>query len=71
MLKERGIHRGAEVFVKDAINPDNPERKARVINMYPHPSNWLVVQFDDGDMAQVEGNQVTTMYEMNRRKFFP
>ena len=67
MLKERGIRRGIEVFVKDPVNPNNPERKARVVNIYPHPSRWLVVQYEDGDMYQVEESQVTTMFEVNRR----
>jgi len=67
MLKDRGIKRGIEVLVKDPINPDMPERKARVVNVYPHPSNWMVVQFDDGNMKQVEGQYVTTMFEVNRK----
>ena len=48
LLKARGIKRGIEVFVKDPLNPDEEIRKARVINIYPHPSSWLVVQFEDG-----------------------
>jgi len=67
MLKERGIRRGIEVFVKDPVNPDLPEKKGRVVNVYPHPSSWLVVQFDDGNMVQVEGQQVTTMFEEARK----
>ena len=67
MLKDRGIKKGIEVFVKDPINPDIPERRARVVNTYPHPSSWLVVQFEDGNMIQVEERYVTTMFEINRR----
>ena len=67
MLKDRGIRRGIEVFVKDPINPDMPERKARVVNIYPHPSRWLVVQYEDGNMAQVEERYITTMFEINRK----
>jgi len=66
MLKERGIRKGIEVFVKDAVNQDIPIRKARVVNIYPHPSRWLVVQYEDGNMNQVEESQVTTMFELNR-----
>ena len=68
LLKERGIRRGVEVFVKDPVNPNVPIRKGRVINTYPHPSNWLVVKLDDGNMIQVEGRYVTTMYESNKRR---
>jgi hypothetical protein len=67
MLKDRGIRRGIEVLVKDPVNPEKDERKARVVNIYPYPSNWLVVQFDDGNMVQVEEKYVTTMFEVNRR----
>lgn len=67
MLKDRGIRRGIEVFVKNPLEPDMPERKARVVNTYPPPSRWLVVQYDDGNMDQVEESQVTTMFEINRR----
>ena len=67
MLKERGIRKGIEVFVKDFTKPEVPDRKALVVNIYPHPSRWLVVQYDDGDIVQVEESQVTTMFEMNRR----
>jgi len=67
MLKDRGIKKGIEVFVKDPINPDIPERRARVVNTYPHPSSWLVVQFEDGNMIQVEERYVTTMFEINRK----
>jgi len=67
MLKDRGIRRGVEVFVKDPVDPSRPEKKARVVNTYPHPSNWLIVQFEDGNMAQVEERYVTTMFEFNRK----
>jgi len=67
MLKDRGIRRGIEVFVKNPLEPDMPKRKARVVNTYPAPSRWLIVQYEDGNMAQVEETQVTTMFEINRR----
>jgi hypothetical protein len=67
MLKDRGIKRGIEVFVKDAVNPDIPEKKARVVNIYPPPSRWLIVQYEDGNMQQVEEKQITTMFEINRK----
>lgn len=70
MLKDRGIQRGVEVFVKDRMDPESPERKARVINTYPHPSRWLVVKYEDGGMEQVEEDQVTTMFEHLRKKFY-
>ena len=66
MLKERGIRRGIEVFVKNPLEPDMPERKARVVNTYPAPSRWLTVQYEDGNMAQVEESHITTMFEKNR-----
>lgn len=44
-----------------------PTRKALVVNTYPPPSRWLVVQYEDGNMEQVEEDQVTTMFEMNRK----
>ena len=68
MLRDRGIKIGLEVFVKNALEPDKPEKKARVVNIYPEPSNWLVVRYDDGNMQEVEGNQVTTMFERNRKQ---
>ena len=68
MLRDRGIRRGIEVFVKDAVEPDLPARKARVVNTYPHPSTWLVVKFEDGNTVQVEESQVTTMFEVNRKR---
>ena len=69
MLRDRGIRRGVEVFVKNRVKPDLPEKKARVINTYPHPSRWLVVKYESGDMEQVEESQITTMFERNRRGF--
>ena len=67
MLKNRGIRRGIEVLVKDPVNPDEEPRKARVINTYPHPSSWIVVKYEDGNMQQVEERYVTTMFELNRK----
>jgi hypothetical protein len=67
MLKERGIRKGIEVLVKDAIETNSPPKKARVIRTYPKPSRWLVVKYDDGNMQQVQESQVTTMFEINRR----
>ena len=67
MLKDRGIRRGIEVVVKNALDPDIPERRARVINIYPPPSRWLVVKYEDGNIDQVDERQVTTMFEINRR----
>jgi len=68
MLTDRGIRRGIEVFVKDPVNPDIPERKARVVNIYPPPSRWLVVKYEDGNIDQVEESQVTTMFESIKRR---
>ena len=70
MLKDRGIKRGIEVFVKSNTYPDMPLRKALVVNTYPHPSRWLVVKYESGDVEQVEESQVTTMFEKNRRIFY-
>lgn len=67
MLKERGIKRGIEVFVRDPDNPDTPERRARVVNVYPPPSSWLVVRYEDGNTEHVEERYVTTLFEYNRR----
>ena len=67
MLKERGIRKGIEVLVKDAVETNSPPKKARVIRTYPKPSRWLVVKYDDGNMQQVQESQVTTMFEINRR----
>ena len=44
MLKDRGIRRGIEVFVKDINDSYLPERKARVVNVYQHHSRWMVVK---------------------------
>lgn len=63
MLSDRGIRKGVEVFVKDRNDPDLPVRKAIVVNTYPPPSRWLVVQYDNGDFDQVEADQITTMFE--------
>ena len=68
MLKDRGIKIGVEVYVKSAVDPDEPEKKARVVNTYPPPSSWLVVRYEDGNMQEVEENQITTMFERNIRK---
>ena len=68
MLKDRGIRRGIEVFVKNAVDPRRPERKALVVNTYPSPSSWLVVRYEDGNTEEVEESQVTTMFEKNRRR---
>lgn len=70
MLESRGIRRGVEVYVKNAIEPDLPEKKGIVVSTYPAPSRWLVVQYEDGNMEEVEEGQVTTMFEINRRKMF-
>lgn len=67
MVKDRSIRRGIEVLVRDPVDSNLPEKKARVVNVYPHPSNWLVVRFDDGNLKQVEEKYVTTMFEVNRR----
>ena len=45
MLRERGIRRGVEVFVKSRGDPDLPEKKSRENNTYPHHSIWLVVKY--------------------------
>ena len=63
MLSDRGIRKGVEVFVKSRDEPELPMRKAVVINTYPPPSRWLVVQYDNGDFEQVEADQITTMFE--------
>jgi len=34
--------------------------------MMPGMSGWIV-KYEDGDMAQVEERQITTMFEVNRR----
>lgn len=70
MLEERGIRTGVEVFVKSTVEPDMPARKAIVLRTYPHPSRWLVVRYDEGDIEQVEESQVTTMFEKFLRRHF-
>ena len=70
MLRDRGIRRGVEVFVKSKVDHDSPSRKAIVINTYPHPSRWAVVKYENGDMEQLEEGQITTMFEKNRRIFY-
>ena len=70
MIRSRGIKRGVEVFVKSNFYPEMPVKKAIVINTYPHPSGWLVVKYESGDIEQVEESQVTTMFEKNRRIFY-
>jgi hypothetical protein len=67
MIKDRGIRKGIEVFVKDNLDPNLTEKKARVVNIYPPPSRWLIVQYEDGNFDQVEESQVTTMFEVKRR----
>jgi len=66
-MRYRGIKKGIEVYVKDNLDSTAIERKARVLNIYPPPSRWLIVQYEDGDIDQVEESQVTTMFEMNRK----
>jgi hypothetical protein len=70
MLWSRDIRQGIEVLVKDADNPDHPMKKARVVRVYPKPSTWLVVQYEEGGMEQVDESRVTTMFEINRRYLF-
>jgi hypothetical protein len=70
ILKDRGIRRGVEIFVKSKVDPDLPEKKGIVVNTYPPPSRWLVVKYESGDVEQVEEGQVTTMFEKNRRIFY-
>ncbi|MDH7518078.1 MAG: hypothetical protein QHH19_07055 [Candidatus Thermoplasmatota archaeon] len=67
MLQDRGIRKGIEVLVRDNNDPRVPERRAIVINTYPHPSRWIVVKYEDGNIEQVEENQVTTMFEVNKK----
>jgi len=70
MLESRGIRKGVEVLVRDPSDPDLPARRAWVVRTYPHPSQWLVVRYEDGNMEQVQGRQVTTMFEENRWRLF-
>ena len=69
MLEARGIRRGIEVFVDDPANPGEPARRGRVIRTYPHPSRWIVVKFESGDVEQIQEQYVTTMFEWNRKNF--
>jgi hypothetical protein len=66
-LRDRGIKKGIEVMVKDNLDSTVSERKARVVNIYPPPSRWLIVQYEDGNIDQVEESQVTTMFEIKRK----
>ncbi len=68
MLELRGIRKGVEVLVRNPDTPNRPARKAIVIRTYPHPSRWFVVRYETGDYAQVEENQVTTMFEEYKKK---
>lgn len=70
MLEERGIRKGIEVLVRDPDAPNRPARKAVVIRTYPHPSRWFIVRYESGDVAQVEENQVTTMFEEYKKGMF-
>ncbi len=70
MLRNRGIRRGIEVLVKSTVDPESPEKKGRVVRIYPHPSRWMVVKYEDGNMEQVEESQVTTMFEVYRKSGF-
>lgn len=66
----RGIKKGIEVFVHKPGNSKEEPRHARIIRTYPSPSNWLVVQFDDGNIEQIQDQYVTTMFEKNRKRIF-
>ena len=68
MLELRGIRKGIEVLVRNPDDPNLPARKAVVIRTYPSPSRWFVVRYESGDVAQVEENQVTTMFEEYKKK---
>ncbi|HIG99154.1 MAG TPA: hypothetical protein HA258_01100 [Thermoplasmata archaeon] len=67
MLELRGIRKGIEVLVRNPDAPHQPARRAVVIRTYPSPSRWCVVRFESGDYAQVEEDQVTTMFEEYRK----
>ncbi len=69
MLELRGIRKGSEVLVRSLENPNLPAQKAVVIRTYPSPSRWCVVRFESGDYAQVEENQVSTMFEEYKKGF--
>ncbi len=64
MLWNRGIRRGIEVLVHDEQD-ERAVRKARVLRTYPRPSDWLVIQYEDGEIKQIREHQVTTMFEAN------
>jgi len=34
-----------------------------VVQTYPRANRWFVVQYESGDIAQVEEKQVSTMFE--------
>ena len=70
MLEERGIRKGIEVLVFDPTDARIPPRKGLVVRTYPHPSRWLVVKFDSGDVEEVDESHITTMFE-ERRKTSP
>jgi hypothetical protein len=70
MLEERGIRKGVEVLVRNLDAPNLPARKAVVIRTYPRPSRWFVVRYESGDVAQVEENQVTTMFEEYKKGIY-
>lgn len=70
MLEERGIRKGIEVLVRDPEVPNRHPRKAVVIRTYPRPSRWFVVRYENGDIAQVEENQVTTMFEEYKKGLY-
>jgi hypothetical protein len=70
MLEERGIRKGVEVLVHNLDAPKLPAKKAVVIRTYPRPSRWFVVRYENGDYAQVEETQVTTMYEEYNKGFY-
>jgi hypothetical protein len=67
MLELRGIRKGIEVLVRNPDAPHQPAQRAVVIRTYPRPSRWCVVRFESGDYAQVEEDQVTTMFEEYRK----
>ncbi len=69
MLELRGIRKGSEVLVRSLEDPNLPAQKAVVIRAYPSPSRWCVVRFESGDYAQVEENQVSTMFEVYKKGF--
>jgi len=70
MLRDRGIRKGVGIFVKSMNDSNLPDKKAIVVNTYPHPSRWLVVRYENGELDQIEESQVTTMFEKNKRIFY-